>query len=219
MIVPSVLLTAARNGLLTHKHLSSKKTLVKQLYEHTKKPGLFKEAKKFVGFHTEFIALSVESWKKRKKELGVVLLAISIEQTVNCYYRLLLGTSNLDDAEITAAIRNLSLDAKLGWFLKLCSGEDFPIRLKKKLRMISEIRNSIVHYKAQGSPMDENTGSHDAIEKQIKALGRLNIQKFFQEIEWKLFEITQRTNKDFRLMVKAVTKLKKWSILGFQEEP
>ena len=112
-----------------------------------------------VAIEEEFIKEAIASWKRGKKCIAIVLYTAAVEQSINQAYRHLLQFHGLENGEIEKVVRTLNIDPKLSWFLRLVAKKHFPKNLGKRLRLMFELRNAIVHFKAIPSYPDKEEDS------------------------------------------------------------
>lgn len=99
--------------------------------------------------HDEFLEAAREAVTAGRRPVAIVLLATAIEQGVNVFYRLALGTvRNAPETDITEVIRGSNIRPKLGWLMRLASGSELDECLINRVVKLMERRNQIVHYKA-----------------------------------------------------------------------
>lgn len=175
--LPRVVMHLMNKGLITDKMLEKPDELKQAIRKHLK--TALRKITIQISLHEQFSNEAFRLWDEGKKYPAIVLFATAAEQVINTYYRHAFLASGLSHEEITAVIRSQSIDAKLSWLMKLATKTLFPQALGKRLRIVFEIRNSIVHYKAVPSPVDGEEGSYHAIEKRLKQIGRLSLRRDF----------------------------------------
>lgn len=171
----------AKTGKLTDAHLQNRKSLTQHLRKELNRS--LKTFKLYVEIHQSFLKQAEQSWKKGDKQIAIVLLAVAIEHRLNHYARDAFSEKGLKDLEITNIIRSVNTDNKLTWLMSLSGGKAMPDKIRCRIKRIFDIRNAIVHYKGAPSDIDKNNGSHSAIDKELKLLGRFSIHRTFRSID------------------------------------
>lgn len=200
-MLPSIILPLIREKVIRTEHLASAEKL-----ESVFAANLDKAIKKWrwnIAIEETFIEEAVSLWKKRKKEVAIVLYASAVEQYLNQSYRLMLEAHGADEQDITKIIRTLNIDAKLSWLLKLITKKDFPKGLAKRLRAVFDLRNAIVHFKAIAGHPDSATDSHARIEAGLKGLGRLSLVGDYRKLQDAMWKIVLEKDPDIDLAIKA----------------
>jgi hypothetical protein len=182
VILPHLLRVLIARGHVTRDMLGDAKRLDAILRKHSRLAS--ESFSVVVALEKMFAEDAFDLWDRGRKYSAVVLFATAVEQALNGYYRLaFLASSGLSNQEITAIIRTQNLDAKLTWLSRLATNTPFPKALGRRLRAFSEIRNSIVHYKAVPGHPDRGDDSDDAIKRKLRQLGRVSLRRDFQLLQ------------------------------------
>lgn len=171
----------AKKGKLTEIHLQSQKSLAKFVSHEVGRS--IKTFKLYVSIHGNFLKQAEQQWKQGEKHIAIVLLAVAVEHRLNQYIRDAFEEKGLADLEITNLIKAANIESKLTWLISLSGGKALPVKLKCQIKKIFDIRNSIVHYKGAPSDLNENNGSHSAIDRELKLLGRFSIHRTYRSID------------------------------------
>lgn len=153
--------------------------------------------------HKPFVNYAKDAFSKKDNQVGIVLLATSIEQIINTNYRLILGLHNFSNDEITIIIKTTNYDAKLSWLFKLATNTEFPKGLKKKIQEVFETRNSIIHYKAMPTPIYD-PDFVDNIKKNFDTQGIKDILNLPELIDNHFVKIYQNIDLDYERIEKLV---------------
>ena len=185
-VLPAVFTTLARKGKLQETHLTSQQAIHSHLRNEIK--YALRHTKIGVELHSEFLKAADSHWKEGSRPIALVLFATAIEHLINQYYRDALDAKGLPEKDVTAAIKSCSNDSKLSWLLRLSGAGRMRPSTEKRIRMIFEIRNAIVHYKFIPSTLDELNDSDRQINNKISKLGRISLTRNYQIID-KFFRI------------------------------
>ena len=195
------MLSLVRQKIIRAEHLESG---AKLLETFTKNIGKAVEQMEWtVAIEQEFIDEAIVNWNKNKKLIAIVLYAAAIEQLVNQMYAVMLKAHGLENDEIEKIVRSLNIEPKMSWLLKLVTKKEFPKALAKRLRIIFELRNSIVHYKGIRAHPDAKMDSYSKIENQLGQLKRFSLSRDFRLLQQTLWKILLEKDPDFDLSIKA----------------
>jgi hypothetical protein len=175
-VIPIIIRNLLRLELLEKDKLHDRDYIIKIIGENRR--VIIGEMGMNVKIHHEFIEAAKEAFSAHRFEVAIVLLATAIEQSVNFFYREVLNERGLfTDKEITEVIRSNNIAPKIGWLLTLVSEYEIYDELQKRVLNLTELRNQIIHHKALPSSNldDDENGSHNVIEKNIKALDFNNL--------------------------------------------
>ena len=124
----------------------------------------------------DFILMAEVAIEKGKYLPAIVLIATAIEHKINIFYRSVLVYDGISNDEITSIIRRLDFNSKITWLLKLSIGIEIPDEIKKEIFSVIELRNSIVHYKAIPSSIDE-VSEKDSYAKILEGLRKIDMER------------------------------------------
>lgn len=189
-IFPSLVYPLVKAGILRREHVENFDYVRRTLYR--RKKFALKRMRIGVAIEHTFVDQAEASWKDGHKEVAVVLLATALEQALNGVLRILIELRGIDPEHTTELIRSHNTVPKLTWFFEMFSSSKLPTALRREAQRIFEIRNAIVHYKAAMCNLDENADSYSLIQKDIKALGRIRVRKFFDRFYEKIWEIARQ---------------------------
>jgi hypothetical protein len=180
-ILPHLVRVLIARGHVTREMLGDAKRLDATLRKHKRLAS--ENFSTVVALDEGFARDAFELWDRGRKYPAVVLFATAVEQALNSYYRIAFLACAHTNQEITAIIRTHNLDAKLTWLSRIATNTPFPKALGRRLLALSDIRNSIVHYKAVPWSPDRGADSHQAIENKLRQLGRLSLRRDFQLLQ------------------------------------
>lgn len=169
--LPAILATLINEDLVDPLQENNKEYLWHLVKENV---DLLNEINLIVEFHGRFRECAKEEFSKDHIEVGIVLIATSLEQVMNINLRLLLGTFHFSVDEITNIIKTSNIESKLSWIIKLITSIEIPNDIKDNIKAVFELRNSIVHYKATPCKLEEED-TLDKIRKRVVDLGIENI--------------------------------------------
>jgi hypothetical protein len=180
-LLPHMMRALVEKGVVTERSLKNPGRLSSLFLRHIKTAT--EDFSILIALHGNFAADAYELWGRGKRLPAIVLFATAIEQLLNSHFRLSFLAQRFTNEEITQIIRSQTLDAKLTWLLKVSDRQRLPPALAKRLRIVFEVRNSIVHYKAVPGHPDRGDDSLDAIERRIKDLGRISFRRDIESLE------------------------------------
>lgn len=144
----------------------------------------------------EFIDSARDALNKDRRLTAVILIATAIEHKINVFYRFSLSTK-LPEHMVTDIIRS-SFYAKSNWLMLLTNEVEIPEDLNKRLRLLMETRNSIVHYKAN-SDWPKPTLLQNNFERQLQEIISDNLLELPNELEVFLDSVVDK-NDPYRKM-------------------
>ena len=203
---PSLVIALIRQGLIEAEDVDlNNQDKLKAAFKASIEDGVFEKLLEEIvvstKFGDEFLEVAKHAKSRGANYASIVLIATTIEHELNYYYR---SNMVLSRPEITQAIRQTSLQAKTGWLFHLVSSEDFPEDLRRDILKIADLRNSIVHYKAEGKPLasifdEQEIDSYDKIKKAIGEIGMEAILELPDKV--KSFLNRFDTGKDYRVKI------------------
>jgi hypothetical protein len=144
-----------------------------------------------------FYKYSKKAVENNCPEIAVVLITTVIEHRLNVFYREQLR-NKLSSDETTEVIRN-NINAKTGYLFHLATGHEFPNNLKNRIKKLFELRNSIVHYKAVTSNINEiEKSGYYAVINDINKIGLNKILKLPAEVNTELELIQKKIDPLFK---------------------
>jgi hypothetical protein len=204
--LPSIILPLVRRHIIREEHLSQPKILLQLLRKNVKKAT--KHMQWGISVEEEFLEEATTFWRRGEKMIGIVLYATAVEQYINYIYRCLFSAQGLEDEDITKMIRSLSIESKMTWLLPIAARKRFPQQLVQRLRAVFEIRNAIVHFKAEQAHPDSDEDSYSKIEKQLESLKRLSPKRDFDLLGRFLWSIVLEKDASMALTIKIAESIK-----------
>jgi hypothetical protein len=114
----------------------------------------------------------------------------------------------LSDCEATQAIRNSSIESKLSWLLKLIDPSiEISTELAKKIKKLSEIRNSIVHYKSEPYFLDGFVSGREKIKIEIGRVDLSELSIIHKQLENELNSFLNVIDPHLPIFLKIMSKL------------
>ena len=175
--LPSILLPLAKRGLLTEENSRDPKAVAACLRRNLK--YAIKRMQMGVALENTFSKQAIEQWKKGERTIGIVLLATAIEQWLNFVLRVLAEAKGFSDDIGTQLVKKHNFDAKLTWLFEMLGSAKLSAKYVRKVKVITELRNSIVHYKAQSAHPDTDKDSYSVIVKELNRLKWFQIETLF----------------------------------------
>jgi len=160
-----------------------------------------------IGVSEMFLKWSKKALDGGDNHVAIVLIAAAFEQELNNCYRFLLREDGFSDEDITKIVKHHNIDAKLSWLLKMTAHTQLGDELRKKVKLIFDIRNSVIHYKAVPSKLDQDVGSFEKIELELQKLQKMNLINLFEQFYDKLREIIITKDNDWVLSHKIAQKI------------
>ena len=154
----------------------------------------------------EFIDSAKEALDKDRKLAAIILIATAIEHRINVFYRLFLG-ARLPDHMITDIIRS-SFHAKSNWLMILASEVEIPENLNKRLKLLIDTRNSIIHYKAIPD-WPKPASIQDSFEKQLQEVVSKNLLGLPDELQVFLDSVVDKNDPYRKMALDAWEAFKK----------
>ena len=200
--IPQVLLILARDQILKEEHLNDPRAIIQLILKHDR--TAIQKMKVCWSIDQEFLNEAVVFWKRKKKNIAIVLFACAVEQFVNAMYQIILEAKMMPPEASTQLIRSLNMDAKLGWMFQSFVGHVFPKQLGKRLLKIFEIRNAIVHFKAIPGRLDYYEDSGSKLNEALKNLRHMSLSRDFGLLEIAFGDAVLKTDSSRALALKAV---------------
>ena len=91
--------------------------------------------------------------------------------------------------------------------MELVTKKSFRKPLATRLRHLSDLRNSIVHYKAVPGHPDRGDDSDDAIKRRLRQLGRISLRRDFALLNEFLDSVLIEHDPSFRVASVAAREL------------
>lgn len=125
-------------------------------------------------YRESFLKTANDLIDKDVPEVLVVLIATAVEHSIDMFYRELLF---LEEQVITEIVGKNSIGDKLGWLFQISTNyeHEFPDDLRREVISVFELRNSVVHFKALGEPLDD-----EGPQTLYRRLEALNIKRLLQ---------------------------------------
>jgi hypothetical protein len=162
----------------------------------------------------DFLLSAHDAISANRLEVAVILLATWVENRLNLFYsETLIMEHKFDFNESKKVIATNNLDNKVGFLFTLVSKLEMDSDLRKRILSLADLRNQIVHNKAQPETFNGKIiSSHTKIREQVK---QINFDEIFETVEWlsKTLEdalINIESDKDdYRFAQEALNTLKK----------
>ncbi len=196
-----VILALVREGVITRDHLNDKGKLL-TLIQRNIKFGV-KKMRVGVSLHESFLKFSKAAFVKRDRFVGIVLLAIAIENRLNETIRILAESKGLDPKHVTCMLKVYRIDDKLTWAYEMFGGKPFPKKFRSVLTKIFNIRNQIVHYKSTECHPDDDIDSHSIIEKEISQLMKVRLSVIYDRFHGYTYDSVVTNDKNIALAIEA----------------
>jgi hypothetical protein len=171
--LPHILAQLIEKGMIDDKRSSDTDYLWRIVEENIFDSDLISDPPVIFMFDDRFIEIARYAIETEKPEVGIVLIMVAVEHTLNRCYRDFLAKRGISGKDAREIIRMSGLAAKVGWLLKLSTGKELPKGLRKKILNLAEVRNSIVHYKATPVELihaDKTTKGWNTIKKRLNDL-------------------------------------------------
>jgi len=156
-----------------------------------------------VAIHDYFLDVAKYAIDTEQPAVAVVLVATAIEHILNLHYRDLLTRKGLDEKEIKAVIRGCSMEAKTGWLMALVGLPPLANDLKKRIARVVELRNCVVHYKAQPTRLGAFEGGWDRLKQRLDELDYDDLLDLPDDLEDVMSCALINTDRDLQLAVKV----------------
>ncbi len=169
-LVPGILIQLLINGKIDNEKMSDSNYLWSKVINERK--DISSDIFYIVDFHDDFLEVARHSMDNGKKEVAIVLIATTIEHVLNMNYRQIMRVSGFLDQDSTKVIKNNNFEDKTSWLMSLIFKKDLEPELRKNIKIIIDIRNAIVHYKAMPFTLKDEylADSHRIIKNQIDNL-------------------------------------------------
>ncbi|PZO39865.1 MAG: hypothetical protein DCF19_13345 [Pseudanabaena frigida] len=131
----------------------------------------------------DFLSSAHDAIAANRLEVAVILLATWVENRLNLFYsETLIIDHNFDFNESKKVIATNNLDNKVGFLFTLVSKLEMDSDLRKRILSLADLRNQIVHNKAQPNRVNgEIVSSGIKIRQQVE---QINFAEIFETIEW-----------------------------------
>jgi len=163
-----------------------------------------------IGVSESFIGWAQKALNEGDQFVAIVLVAIAMEQELNNCYRYILREDGLVDDDITKIIKNHNIESKLTWLLKLTAKVELNDNLRKNVKAVFDIRNSVIHYKAVFTKLDQDIGSYERIELELRRIEGIDLFSLFKEFYEKLKEICFQNNEEWVRAVRITQKIESY---------
>jgi len=170
---PWMVLNLVKSGKFSQEDLKSPKKLYEIFVENME--DCVQNLEVSIGVSEEFVKWCQKALDEGDHHVAIVLIAVAFEQELNICYRFLFRRQGMSDDEISRIIKSHNIESKLTWLLKLAAQTELDSELKKKIKLIFDIRNAIIHYKGIPSRPDQDTGSFEKIELEIRNAEKMNM--------------------------------------------
>lgn len=204
-LLPYIVYNLLKKGKFNGVGLNSPSKLFKVFSDNI--PECVNDLEFPIGVSERFIFWAQKAHDEGDKYIAIVLVAIAMEQELNQCYRYILQEEGLSDDEITKVIKSHNIESKLTWLFKLIAKTELDDNLRKKVKAIFDIRNSIVHYKAVFTKPDQDIGSYEKIELEIKRVEGIDFFDVYKEFDEKLRKICFENNEDWVKTIQITQKI------------
>ena len=204
-LLPHMLRALIHKGRITNEMLCDVRRLSSVFKKHVRTAA--EQFSVVIALHEDFATEAFRLWDKGRKYPAIVLFATAVEQALNSHYRLVFLASGLTNDQVTKIIRTQTLESKLSWLMELVTKKSFRKPLATRLRHLSDLRNSIVHYKAVPGHPDRGDDSDDAIKRRLRQLGRISLRRDFALLNEFLDSVLIEHDPSFRVASVAAREL------------
>lgn len=203
VFLPAMIENLLRRGMLDRDRLSDLAYVHSVIKQNSE---IILDSYSVTRIDDEFIESAQEALAQGRKLAALVLIATSIEHIINLFYRQVLETKLGDDV-ITEVIRN-SIHAKLGWISSLITTRQIPPQLVIRIKSLMDLRNTIVHYKAEPAHIDDDKrGSYNFINYQINNIDFVELFALPSELETELDKIIEEMIPERKIAREAASVL------------
>ena len=203
--LPQMVHYLVKRGKYENADLNSGLELAKILVENANELPEIIEAS--IAVSKVFLKWSKKALDEGENFVAIVLIATALEQDLNTCYRFLFREAGLGDEVITKIIKNHNIDSKLTWLLKVAAQTQLDEELRKKVMLIFDIRNSIVHYKAVPSRLEEDVGSFEKINLELQKLREMNLLELYEQFYSELEKLSSPKDKDWELSLQIAERI------------
>jgi hypothetical protein len=210
--LPSLLKFAISSGLISTDRLLEADYIISVVQDNL---DLIVESMiSFDKVNDDFLLSAHDAISANRLEVAVILLATWVENRLNLFYsEALIMEHKFDFNESKKVIATNNLDNKVGFLFTLVSRLEMDSDLRKRILSLADLRNQIVHNKAQPELLNgKSISSRTKIREKVK---QINFDEIFETVEWlsKTLEdalINIESDKDdYRFAQEALNTLKK----------
>jgi hypothetical protein len=181
--LPSLLRFAINSGLINTNRLSEADYIMSVIRDNSSL--ILENFAIFDDVNNDFLLSAHDAIDSNRLEVAVILLATWVENRLNLFYsEVLLTEHKFDFNDSKKVISTNNLDNKIGFLFTLVSKLEMDSNLRKRLLSLADLRNQIVHNKAQPDLANGKiviAGSHSKIREQVK---QINFAEIFETVEW-----------------------------------
>jgi hypothetical protein len=156
-----------------------------------------------IAIEQSFLEQSIEFWRHGERLMAVVLYATAVEQYLNQMYQLTLMAQRWNKRHATSLLREVNVEAKLGWMFEVFTKRRFPPRLAQRLRTVFSVRNAIVHFKGEPGGPDRDDDSHSKVQAQMRGLRRMSLSRDFRLLHEAFMDALLSVDPDLDLALRA----------------
>lgn len=172
--MPSLIYSLLAEGLIDLDTAKDREYLWQKILANKEK--IIPEIPQYYSPYESFVDIAKYSVTSGKPEVGIILIATSVEHLLNMFYTDVLNYQGLEAEQVVQVVRNNSIENKLGWLMHLTCSYEFPEDLKKRIRTVTEIRNAIIHYKPVPVKIkDKDDGKKETWDKILDQIEKIDL--------------------------------------------
>jgi hypothetical protein len=179
--LPHIILPLVRRRIITARELDDPKALWGLVVKYVRIGT--REMRYSRAIDDCFLEQSVGFWRRGERLMAIVLYATAIEQYLNQMYQAILIALGWSKSHATSLLREVNIDAKVGWMFEAFTKQRFPVRLAQRLRTVFSVRNAIVHFKGEPGHPERNDDSYSKVEAQLRGLRRMSLSRDFRLLD------------------------------------
>lgn len=179
--LPVLLLEMLRRGLIDLDRLHDPQYVLSVLRTHS--GTVLCDLTFMVECHHHFLEYAETAVEAGHLDIAVVMVATAVEHLLNMYYREILSLRHLPPSQVREAIRTTNSRSKVGWLMSLTGHSRFCPELRKRIIGLVDLRNAIVHYKAEPAILDVSGGSHGRIRDSLQNLDAAGLLSIPAELD------------------------------------
>lgn len=179
---PSLLRSAINSGLISTDRLSEADYIMSVMRDNI--DLLFDDGAIHEDVNNDFLLSAHDAIDSNRLEVAVVLLATWVENRLNLFYSqaLIEHEFGLNDSKKVISTNNL--DNKVGVLFTLVSKLEMDSDLRKRILSLADLRNQIVHNKAQPEIINGKIVSASSNTKIREQVEQINFAEIFETVEW-----------------------------------
>lgn len=135
--------------------------------------------------------------------VAVVLVATAVEHILNLHFRDMLTRKGFDEKQVKSVIRSCRMEAKTGWLMQLVGMPPLPDDLKKRIDRAVELRNCLVHFKAEPTRLGAFKGGWDRLRRRLQELDTDDLMDLPDDLEYEMSWALIEADPDLKLAVEV----------------